>query len=240
MTEVIEKPQKTKKQKKQPWQIVLKDRFLTNEKPDNPYAVALLYFTVFFLSFLLVFVCFFQLCAIRGDSMLTTLHNGDHVLLLRESSSFDRGDIVVITKGQEDKKVNIVKRIIGVAGDTLRFDEDREHTEAGTRIVLFLKKRNSDTFVRQEESYIREPMQKGKGFPDSFQYGKEIEVPAGHVFVMGDNRNISEDSRATSGDGSLSFFPLEAIYGKSVLTIPKGSALEYLLKILYHENKTVD
>ena len=37
-----------RKKKKEPWEIVLKDRFLKNEKPDNPYLTALLYSFVFF------------------------------------------------------------------------------------------------------------------------------------------------------------------------------------------------
>ena len=109
---------KTKKKKKQAWEIVLKDRFLTNNKPDNLYVMALMYFVVFLLSFLLVFVCFFQLCEVRGTSMVNTLHDGDHVLLLKTSKTYKRGDIVVITKDDENKKTktNIIKQVKNIRG----------------------------------------------------------------------------------------------------------------------------
>ena len=48
---------------------------------------------------------------------------------------------------------------------------------------------------------------------------------------MGDNRNHSSDSRTEDGF----FYPIESIYGKSVLTVKKGTILEYLLKLLYHD-----
>ena len=220
-------PIKTKKRKKkQPWQIVIKDRFLTNEKPENPYLVALLYFFVFFMSFLLVFVCFFQLCDVRQESMMNTLNNGDCVLLLKEASSFKRGDIVVIQKEEEKHTKNIIKRIIGVSGDTLKFVIDSEKND-GT-VILFLKQSGSETFEIVDEPYIKEPMKKDKGFPSDFNFNEEIVVPEEHIFVMGDNRAVSEDSRGEDGA-----YPVASICGKSIMKIKKGSILEILLRFLY-------
>lgn len=219
-----------KKHKKQAWEIVLKDRFLTNEKPDNPYVTALLYFVVFFLSFLLVFVCFFQLCEVRGNSMLNTLQNGDHVLLLKVSETYERNDTVVITKDRGDgTSMNIIKRVVGVGGDTLKFDLI-DPSASDSEVRLSIKYAGTDEFVVLNETYIAEPMQRNMSFPSSFTFGEEIEVDKGFVFVMGDNRNHSEDSRA---DGA---YAVQNVYCKSILTVPKGSLLEWLLKLLYHEN----
>ncbi len=246
---------KNKKKKKQAWEIVLKDRFLTNNKPENLYVMALMYFVVFFLSFLLVFVCFFQLCEVRGTSMVNTLQDGDHVLLLKTSKTYKRGDIVVITKDDENKKTktNIIKRVIAVGGDSIMFVQ-REDDE--NFILLYMKKNGEEEFsLIDESSYINEPMQKS-GFknkdntvwenianvkdPDSaenkekFFFGKEITVKENEFFVMGDNRNVSEDSRK---DGS---YFITNIYHKSVFTVKKDSILEKLLKFLYHENNNAN
>lgn len=226
-----------KKEKKQPWQIVLKDRFLTNEKPENPYIVALLYFFVFFMSFLLVFVCFFQLCEVHKESMMDTLKNGDHVLLLKEVSSYKRGDIVVITKDVKvnnvTTKTNIIKRVIGVSGDTLRFVLDKEKND--DTVVLYLKKAGEGEFHLLSEPYIKEPMKKGTaGFPSDFSFDTDITVVEDHVFVMGDNRAVSEDSRGKDG-----VYPISSICGKSIMTVEKGSALEFFLKFLYRDNNSL-
>lgn len=225
-----------KKKKKQAWEIVLEDRFLTNDKPDNPYLTALLYFVVFFLSFLLIFVCFFQLCAIRGDSMKNTLFNGEHVLLLKVSSSYKRGDIVVITKDKGDgTSQNIIKRVIAVGGDELYFLPTG--TEDSATVQLYLKKAGQDEFVLQDESdYIAEPMKKGP-FGKSFSWGSEknpIVIEDGFLYVMGDNRNHSQDSRHDDK------YPITSVYSKSVLSVKKDSLLEWVLQLLYHEKNIAD
>lgn len=234
--------QASKKRKKEPYEIVLKDRFLKNEKPDNPYITAILYFVVFFLSFLLIFVCFFQLCLINGDSMMNTLHNKDHVLLLRATSSYKRGDIVVITRDKEDTgdKSNIVKRVIAVAGDTIRFDVVHVN-ETEETVVAYLKKKGEDEFVALEgdSDYAREPMLRNSGYFESDYFDKndkdrEIYIDDNCIYVMGDNRNHSKDSRL---DGPYS---VKNVYGKQVLLLKQGSLLEKFFIFLYNPNDAVD
>lgn len=228
----------SKKKKKEKWEIVIKDRFLTNEKPDNPYVTAFLYFIVFFLSFLLIFVCFFQLCSISGHSMENSLYEGEHVLLLKNSSDFKHGDIVVITKdvtvNGKTQKTNIIKRVIGLEGDVLVFKTNDENNEVS---LLRKSKGSSEDPQLVNESYIKEPMLKNSGkFSSEFAFDTEIPVPEGMVFVMGDNRNHSDDSRLVDGY----CFSVSNVLGKSMMKIDKGSVLEFLLKLLYHENNTAN
>lgn len=199
----------------------MKDRFLSQEKPENPYVVAVLYFVVFFMSFLLIFVVFFQLCSVIGPSMENTLQNGDHVLLFRSASSFKQNDIVVITRGEHDDKYNVIKRVIGVAGDTLEFK-----TENGI-VVLY---RNGQ---KLNEPYIVEAM-KNTGNLFSGQYkpdGGPFTVSEGHLFVMGDNRNNSLDSRGPDGQ-----YPVDSVLGKMWIRVDRGSFLEMFLRFLYNED----
>ena len=103
-----------------------------------------------------------------------------------------RGEIIVF-KYPSDTRRDFIKRVIAVGGDTIEI-------------------RDGKTYVNGEaldESYIREPFH--TNYP-------KTTVPQGHIFVMGDNRNKSEDSRyrdvgfvdlsLVKGKASLIFWPL--------------------------------
>ena len=124
------------------------------------------------------------------ESMVPTLQVGDRVFVNKFIYRFaepERGDIVVfesVNGGQED----LIKRIVALPGDEI---------EVGNGVLL----------VNGEEQ--REPYLNGEmSFADS--YGP-TEVPEGHVFVMGDNRANSADSRVF---GPL---PIENIEGEAFM-----------------------
>ena len=122
---------------------------------------------------------------VSGSSMLPTLHgvtnDQDNLLVFHLFYEPKRGDIVTIDRpGLLDE--NIVKRVIGVAGDKIKIDYD-----AGKVYV------NGEA---QNETFINEP---GKPFNEEewLLNNTEVTVPKDHVFVMGDNRNYSTDSRSS-------------------------------------------
>ncbi len=124
---------------------------------------------------LLTFV--FRLVNVDGQSMMDTLFDKDKVIVTNLCYTPECGDVVVISHGQNLNKP-IVKRVIATEGQSLSID-----FETGTVVV--------DGAVL-DEPYIKEtPFKSGDAeIPEV--------VPEGMVFVMGDNRNHSTDSRSTT------------------------------------------
>lgn len=127
----------------------------------------------------LVFTFFVRMSRVEGDSMNPTLVNHDRMLLLSNVwyTSPQRGDIVV-ARIPEFSKDPIVKRVIAVEGDTVYIDFENG--------VVYVNG------VALEELYVKEPTYRSFG-QDGMTYPMVIEK--GHVFLMGDNRNDSYDSR---------------------------------------------
>ena len=126
---------------------------------------------------LVVFLLVFRVIIVSGDSMKMTLLDGDYLLLL--SNVFyhepERGDVVVISKKSFDNGSPIVKRVIATEGQIVDFD-----FQQGIVYVDGLP---------LEEDYINNLTINNEGmhFP--------LIVDEGCIFVLGDNRQVSKDSR---------------------------------------------
>ena len=165
---------------------------------------AVLYFhdLVYLLAVLMIiFSMFFRVVVVEGTSMNQTLLDGDYLLLL--NSTFygepEQGDIVVISKDSYDHGVPIVKRVIATEGQIVDID-----FETGTVYV---------DGVALVEPYLNTPtnVQGGVQFP--------LEVEDSCVFVMGDNRNRSKDSRYYE----IGMIDTREILGKAIFLVLPGT-----------------
>lgn len=163
----------------------------------------------------LVFGYVFHISTVNGDSMLPTLKSGDRLIL---SSGLlykpETGDIVVIDSQKagaisEDGKllqkdglgVNIVKRVIASSGQKIDIDFETGDVTVDGKLL--------------SEKYISGPTTR-----DEFAFTYPLEVPDGYVFVMGDNRDLSMDSRHPS----VGLVPEDEIIGRVLLRVyPFGS-----------------
>lgn len=117
---------------------------------------------------------FVQISRVVGSSMETTYHNGNIILVDKvfyKQGKPSYNDIVVVKYHVSANEDQIIKRIVGLPGDHLEMKDNQLY-------------RNGKLL---KEDYIREPMVDNEDF--------SYDIPEGKVFVMGDNRNNSVDSR---------------------------------------------
>lgn len=150
-----------------------------------------------FTSILFVIVIFainfiFQIVTVNGQSMVPTLKNNDKLILEKVSKwliDVKRNDIVVI-KYPADIRQRIVKRVIAVAGDKVKINDN----------ILYLNGKSVNEFYKNEN------------FMKDYD---EVLVPQNSIFVLGDNRNFSKDSRSND----IGFVKLNLLEGKVLIRL---------------------
>lgn len=170
-----------------PWLNTLKRRLKAVRRtlPSVYYVVSCL---CVFTAVLALLTAFYRPCAVQGDSMVPTLQSGDRLLLSCGNTEPQYGDIIAVRR---EGKTPLIKRVIAVEGDTLRIDEFSGEVYLNGKLL--------------EEPYIK------SSTPQKELLG-EVTVPAGMLFVMGDNRVVSHDSRYND----IGFVAVEDMIGTAV------------------------
>ena len=172
-------------------------------KPPKPSAMEELleWFQTIVTTCVVIFLAFifcFRIVTVDGESMLPTVHPGDWLFSYSFLYTPKQGDIVAVSESISYER-NLIKRIIATEGQTVDIDPERG-------VVLV-------DGVALDEPYTASP---------TFETGTlrfPMTVPEGHVFLMGDNRNFSTDSRVIGpvderyimGKTVLRLFPFDQI-----------------------------
>ena len=144
----------------------------------------------------LVFTFVGRLIVVDGESMEPTLLHGEMLLVRSGGYQPENGDIVILAKEGFHNGDAIVKRVIATGGQTVEIDYQKSRVYVDGKAV--------------SEPYIKEFMVQ---YP--YQSITSITVPEGCIFVMGDNRNNSDDSR----NPNLGVVDERLIVGKAILVI---------------------
>ena len=169
------------------------DNIQEEKKPENKlvsgiYDIVSIFRTAV-ITIMVIFTFIFRFVGVVGPSMEDTLFNGDWLLVSAMSSEPEYGDVVIITQPNYYNEP-IVKRVIATENQVVDID-----FSTGTVYV--------------DGKVLDEPYVKGST-TDKYEVDFPVTVPENHVFVLGDNRNHSSDSRSSK----IGFIAEDYILGK--------------------------
>lgn len=181
------------------------ERNRAKKEKKNPWQKDLLLYIhdlVYLLAaIIVVFLICFRVVVVSGTSMYSTLWDGDYLLLLGNVfyTEPESGDIIVASKESFKNGEPIVKRVIATEGQTIDIDFSKG--------IVFV----DGVAIDEPYTYSMTYLDQGMDFPAT--------VPDGCVFVMGDNRMASKDSR----DPQIGFVDEREILGKVLLLFLPGT-----------------
>jgi len=142
--------------------------------------------------FVVIYLFIMQPHQVKGNSMYPTYHDKEYILTDKISYKFhlpERGDVIIL-KSPKNPDIDFIKRVIALSGETIKIENGQVYLNG--------------KILKEPYLNVLTPV-----FPSGFvQEGVEIVVPENMVFVMGDNRPGSSDSR------EFGFVPLENIVGR--------------------------
>ncbi|WP_313575132.1 signal peptidase I [Brevundimonas sp.] len=220
-----------------------KAKRVKKEKSASNETVEIIKTVVFALLIALVLrVLLFQPFTIPSASMEPNLYEGDYIVVSKWSYGYskhsipfsppvfngrilgkgpERGDIAVF-KLPRDNKTDYIKRVIGLPGDKVQMIANKLYINgAPVQDVVVSSAQMADMFGPRAVTQVRETLPGGRTFmTQDFGPGGDLddtplyEVPAGHYFMMGDNRDNSIDSRVEMSAG-VGMVPAENLVGKA-------------------------
>lgn len=146
-------------------------------------------------SILILIITFvFTMVIVDGRSMQHTLESGDKIIVTKMGYQPKDGDVIVVGKSEEGYSKPIVKRVIATEGQTLKIDFENQQVIVDGKVL--------------DEPYISSETIEGTAeIPEV--------IPEGYIFVMGDNRYISMDSRYKD----IGLVNVDDIVGKAVFVV---------------------
>lgn len=154
--------------------------------------------------FFILFTFFFRLVSVSGSSMMPNLKNGNKIIVSDFLYTPDYGDIIAIGRSTETEQ-SIIKRVIGLPGDEIDINFDTHIITVNGGVIT--------------EDY---PVADAIAEPGDVDF--PVTVPGNCVFVLGDNRNNSVDSRFQR----VGFISLDEITGKALFKVwPFGPIVNY-------------
>ena len=187
-------------------QITTETSSLTDNK-KNSFAHGLIeqleLIVVAFAIIILIFSFIGRTCEVKGESMENTLLDKDMVLISNMFYTPDRGDIIVFHQTGNRYNEPIVKRVIGLPGDTVKI----EYLQATNQMKVTVTDSDGNSTVLSEK-YI-------KYNGPRYYEDQETYVTEGTIFVMGDNRSNSADSR----DVNIGLVDTRRVLGKVIFRV---------------------
>ena len=164
---------------------------------------------------IVIFSFFIRLCRVDGQSMEDTLHNNEMLLVTDVFYTPERGDVIVFHQtGGQNKDIYsfslnepIVKRVIATAGEWI----DIQLSDGRLKVTIYdSNMENPYTLEEDYAKYSGSPSWNPTGYHEY-----PMQIPEGYVFVMGDNRWHSTDSRSTL----IGLVDIRRILGRAVLRV---------------------
>ena len=166
------------------------------QRSDNAKWIASLYewieaivFSLIIIVLVFTFIC--RIVRVDGTSMENTLIHNDRLLLFNMEYTPDYGDVVVIVRDGEEP---LIKRVIAMEGDTVEIVEETAEVIVNGQVL--------------DEPYV-------KGITVNRDFYGEQKVPDGCLFVMGDHRTVSHDSRSEG----IGFVSVKDVMGQATFRI---------------------